>query len=353
MTAPDETGSPSDVGELTAIVRRVVTNRVPDRETADEIVQETLARLLAAGRRLDDSAAGPYAIVTARNLIASQWRRNNTHQRHEHRLLDPRTADHPEDSVVQQEETAAVRSALERLQPREREVLIAHEVSGQDTRSLAEEIGSTPGAVAAQLNRSRAKLRVEYLLEMHGEPPSRDCRPVLLALSAGDRRRQDAVDAGYHILDCEFCAVLSEPLFDRRAARAPEETRIALNADADIVTARQKGRELALEIGFSGTDATVIATAISELARNIVRFATRGDITISRVADGEVPGVMVIARDTGPGIADIDLAMSVGYTTYGGRGLGLPGSRRLMDEFEITSEVGRGTTVTMTKWHRR
>jgi serine/threonine-protein kinase RsbT len=71
------------------------------------------------------------------------------------------------------------------------------------------------------------------------------------------------------------------------------------------------------------------------------------------VSDGDASGVTITARDAGPGIVDIDLAMTVGYTTYGGRGLGLPGSRRLMDEFDISAEVGRGTTVTMTKWHRR
>jgi len=353
MNGMDGTGASRDLAELTATVRRFVTNRVPDRETTDEIVQETIARLLAAGRRLDDSAAGPYAIVTARNLVASQWRRNNTHQRHEHRLFDPRGAHDPEDNVVEQEEAAAVRAALDRLHPRERDVLVAHEVTGQNTKSIAEETGSTPSAVAAQLNRSRAKLRVEYLLELHGEPPSRECRPVLLALSAGDRRRQDAVDAGYHILECEFCAVLSEPLFDRRPTPAPGEAAIRLLADSDIVTARQRGRALALAIGFSPTEATFIATAISELARNIVRFATSGDITVTRVTEGDAVGILVIARDSGPGIADLDLAMSIGYTTYGGRGLGLPGARRLMDEFEITSELGSGTTVTMTKWHRR
>ena len=341
------------VDELTAMVRRVVTNRVADRDAADEIVQETIARLLAAGRRLDDSAAGPYAIVTARNLVASQWRRNNTHRRHEHRLFDPRATDDPEVRLVEQEEAAAVRAALDRLHPRERDVLVAHEVTGQDTKSLAAETGSTPGAVAAQLNRSRAKLRVEYLLEMHGDPPSNHCRPVLLALSAGDRRRQDAVDAGDHILDCDFCAHLSEPLFDRRPSPAPEEAKISLGTDSDIVTARRRGRELALEIGFSPTDATVIATAISEVARNIVRFATSGDVTIRRVTEGDAAGILVIARDTGPGIADLETAMTVGYTTYGGRGLGLPGARRLMDEFEIISELDCGTTVTMTKWHRR
>jgi len=194
---------------------------------------------------------------------------------------------------------------------------------------------------------------VEYLLEMHGQPPSAVCRPVLLSLSAGDRRRQTGLDAGYHLLDCDYCAVLSEPLFDRRPKADVDDVNIPVRVDADIVIARQRTREVALETGFSGTEATMIATAVSEIARNIVRFARRGEVTVSRVSEGEASGVMIVARDAGPGIADIDLAMTVGHTTYGGRGLGLPGSQRLMDEFDITSEVGRGTTVTMTKWHRR
>jgi RNA polymerase sigma factor (sigma-70 family) len=352
MTGEIGDASPDGIAALTAVVRRVVASRVSDRDAVDEIVQETLARLLATRHRLDHDALGPYAIVTARNLVASQWRRNDTQKRHQHRLLDPRTADHPEDSLLKQEEMTAVRAALERLKPQERSVLVAHELSGQDTRTLADDLGSTPGAVAAQLNRSRAKLRVEYLLEMHGQPPSPHCRPVLLSLSAGDRRRQAGLDAGYHLLDCDFCAVLSEPLFDRRP-KAEDETNIPIREDGDIVVARQRAREVAVEAGFSPTEATVIATAVSEIARNIVRFARRGEVTISRVSEGDASGVMIVARDAGPGIEDIELAMKVGYTTYGGRGLGLPGSQRLMDEFEITSEIDRGTTVTMTKWHGR
>jgi RNA polymerase sigma factor (sigma-70 family) len=342
----------NDVVELMSIVRRVVASRVDDRDVVDEIVQETLARLLSTRRRLDDGAAGPYAIVTARNLLASRWRSLDTRKRHEHRLFDPTIDLQPEETIVEREETEAVRAALERLRPDERELLVAHEVERQDTKSLADDLDSTPGAVAAQLNRSRAKLRVEYLLQLHGEPPSADCRPVLMAMSAGDRRRQAALDAGWHLLDCEFCAAVSEPLFDRRATSEDAPT-VPIRVDADIVVARQKGREVALQTGFSATEATVIATAISEIARNIVRFARRGEITIATVSDGDASGVTITARDAGPGIVDIDLAMTVGYTTYGGRGLGLPGSRRLMDEFDISSEVGRGTTVTMTKWHRR
>jgi anti-sigma regulatory factor (Ser/Thr protein kinase) len=283
--------------------------------------------------------------------VASDWRRADTGKRHEHRLLDPQRPAAPEESMLEREEAEALGAALERLSSRDREVLLAHEVDGRDTTSLAEDLGSTPGAVAVRLGRSRAKLRVEYLLTLEGAPPTPHCRPVLLALSAGDRRRQAELDAGYHLLDCEFCARLSEPLFDRRSNPARDEVRIAVQADTDVVVARQRGRDVAVQAGLSTAEATVVATAISEIARNIVRFARRGAVTVS-VLSGETTGVQVTAQDAGPGIADVELALTEGYTTYGGMGLGLPGCRRLMDEFEVTSEVGRGTTVTMTKWHR-
>jgi anti-sigma regulatory factor (Ser/Thr protein kinase) len=119
-----------------------------------------------------------------------------------------------------------------------------------------------------------------------------------------------------------------------------------------VVAARRRGRELAAGAGFSATELTIIATAISEIARNIVMFASHGEVVISLVGEDSRQGVSVVARDVGPGIADLERALQDGYSGYGGMGLGLPGSRRLMDEFEITSEVGKGTTVTMTKWRR-
>ena len=117
-----------------------------------------------------------------------------------------------------------------------------------------------------------------------------------------------------------------------------------------MVVARKRGRELAAGVGFSATELTIIATAISEIARNIVMFAGRGELVVSLVGEDGRQGVTVVARDAGPGIADLERALRDGYSGYGGMGLGLPGSRRLMDEFEITSEVDKGTTVTMTKW---
>lgn len=331
------------------MVRRIIGARVADRSTADDLVQETLVRVLAASGRVEPGMLEPYAIVTARNVVASMWQEQDRHRRNQHRVIDLRLPDAPDEDLLAGEDRAAVAQALERLSDRERRTLLAHEVSGQDTRTLAEELGSTAGAVAAQLNRSRARLRVEYLLALeHIEPPTERCRPILLAISSGDRRRQREVDAARHLLECDVCAQLSQRLMVRAQQRA-DEVRIPIQTDADIVAARQEARELAGRLGFSRTDLTVIATAVSEIARNIVRFAGVGEI-VAEVLHEPRRGVRIVARDTGPGIADVDQALTDGYSTYHGLGLGLPGARRLMDEFAVVSEVGRGTTVTMTKW---
>jgi serine/threonine-protein kinase RsbT len=131
------------------------------------------------------------------------------------------------------------------------------------------------------------------------------------------------------------------------------EVRVPIASDADLVPARAEGRALANRLGFSKTDATLIATAISEIARNIVVHVGRGEVSIESVSEDSRCGVVVIARDGGPGIRDVDAAMESGQGSRGGLGLGIPGARRLMDEFEIDSAVGRGTTVTMKKWRVR
>jgi serine/threonine-protein kinase RsbT len=132
----------------------------------------------------------------------------------------------------------------------------------------------------------------------------------------------------------------------------PEE-RIAIESDNDVVTARQRARELAAMVDLTSTDQTLLATAISEVARNITTYATRGEVLLSIVRDnGGREGIRVIARDDGPGIENVDLAMQDGYTSGGGLGLGLPGARRLVDEFDIETAPSAGTTVTLVKWSR-
>lgn len=131
-----------------------------------------------------------------------------------------------------------------------------------------------------------------------------------------------------------------------------DERRVAINADVDIVTAREQGRSLAAQLGFSSSELTVIATAISEVARNIIEYGRRGEIALSLIQQGGRHGIVITARDEGPGIPNIAQAMQDGFTTGRGLGLGLPGARRLMDEFDVVSRVGMGTTVTMKKWKR-
>lgn len=133
------------------------------------------------------------------------------------------------------------------------------------------------------------------------------------------------------------------------------ETLTEINSSVDIVTARQRGRALALELGFNGADVTLIAAAISEVARNIVDHAKKGEVLMSSVqssANGGRRGIQIVARDEGPGIRDVAQAMQYGYSTRKGLGVGLPGAKWLMDEFDIASAVGRGTTITMKKWKR-
>ena len=128
------------------------------------------------------------------------------------------------------------------------------------------------------------------------------------------------------------------------------DTRIPISSAADIVTARQKGRAQAMDMGFDGSDLTLIATAISEVARNIVDHAKRGDLLIEPIQQNGKHGMLIVARDEGPGIPNVAQAMQYGYSTRKGLGVGLPGAKWLMDEFEVDSKVGKGTTITMKKW---
>lgn len=129
-----------------------------------------------------------------------------------------------------------------------------------------------------------------------------------------------------------------------------DEIRVPIASDQDILAARQKGRSLAAGLSFSPGDATLIATAISELARNIVTYARSGEIRFKVLDGGTRRGIQVVAQDEGPGIPDVQQALRDGFSTSGSLGLGLPGVKRLVDEFHIVSVENRGTTVTVRKW---
>ena len=128
---------------------------------------------------------------------------------------------------------------------------------------------------------------------------------------------------------------------------------IPIESDADVVTARQRARAMATELELTSTDQTLLATAISEVARNITTYAKRGEVLLSVVRDASGrAGIQVIARDEGPGIENLELALQDGYTSGGGLGLGLPGARRLVDDFAIETAPGQGTKVTLVMWAR-
>ena len=136
------------------------------------------------------------------------------------------------------------------------------------------------------------------------------------------------------------------------------EARLPILGEDDIVLSRQRAREVARQLGFGAVDQSRIATAVSELARNVVRYATdgRGEVVVRTITAPagarERTGIEIVVADEGPGIPDVDQALRDGYTSGGGMGMGLPGTRRLMDEMAIDSAVGRGTTVTIRKWRR-
>lgn len=132
----------------------------------------------------------------------------------------------------------------------------------------------------------------------------------------------------------------------------PIDAAIRIESEADIVASRRIVREAAMALGFGVTDVTRIVTASSELTRNIFRYAGSGEMRLRSIMQADGPGIELVFEDRGPGIADLEGAMKVGFSTSGGLGLGLPGTKRLMDEMQIDSEVGRGTTVTVRKWLR-
>lgn len=217
--APEQDRSPADLGELVEPLRRYTRALVRDPHDAEDVVQETLANVLAARDRLDLESTTGYAFAVARNLVRDQHRTAVRRRRHLPRLVDRSEPEQPDQVLIAQEERRALRAALDRLPPEHRRLMLAHEVEGQSLQDVAG--GRSAGAAAAQLARARARLRLDYLLSLRRvELPTDRCRPVLLAMSAGDRRRQAAVHAGQHVVSCRTCAELAPALVHRERALA-------------------------------------------------------------------------------------------------------------------------------------
>ncbi len=209
------------VAEVEAVVRRVIAARVRDPSAADDLAQDTMARLLQARPHLSEGALVGYAVASARNSVVSYQRRQQRHERLEPKVVSLDMPVDPEAAVIASEERQAIRDALQALDVDERRWLVAHDVEQVPIADLADHTGATPVALAARLTRARAKLRVEYLLALRRvRLPTPECKPVLLALSAGDRRRQESLGVGSHLFSCRPCAVLSDPLVTRRRGLA-------------------------------------------------------------------------------------------------------------------------------------
>lgn len=277
--------SAGDIAGLEPVVRRVVAARVADPHLVDDLVQETLARVLQSGRSLEGGALLAYAVVAAQNVVASEGRSEHRRERLRSRLVDPSQPQTPEDAVVAHEERRAVRNALRQLSPDERRSLLAREVEGKDNASLARELEATPGAVSLRLFRARAKLRVEYLLALwRVQLPTPACRPVLLALSAGDRRRQHALDAGDHLLSCATCSALSQDLVERQRPLPAMWPLLPLVAFGRWVRSRFRRRPVrTTTVGVTTAGA---ALAILLVARSEDPAACGGTLTVDRAAIG-------------------------------------------------------------------
>lgn len=199
-------------------VRRVTSVQVADAGRAEDVVQETLARTLAVRHRLDRRALTPYALSVARNLVASEHREQAMYDRHAPRLFEREESGAVADDLVERrEEAAALSAALRGLPEDDRRLLCRKEVDRRDLTALAQELGSTPQALAARMARLRARLRVDYLLNLRRiTPPTSRCRAVLVALSMGERRRLRTVATKEHLDSCDTCAGLTDIVESRR-----------------------------------------------------------------------------------------------------------------------------------------
>ena len=311
-------------------------------------------RVLAAAERVEPGMLEPYAIVTARNVVASMWREQDRHRRNQHRVVDLRPARGAGRGPAGPGGAGGGgRGAEPAVRARAARPCWPTRSPARTPSRWPPSWAAPPGAVAAQLNRTRARLRVEYLLALRATSSR---RPTGAAGAAGAVRRRPAPAArgGRRAAPAGVRAV-------RRAEPAADGARPAARrrgADPDPRRRRRRDRAAggprAGGHGWASRATDLTADRHGGLGdrpqHRAVRRQRRGHRSSCWTSPGA--GVRIVARDAGPGIADVEQALRDGYSTYDGLGLGLPGARRLMDEFAVVSEVGRGTTVTMTKWRQ-
>lgn len=267
MQAAESTPGAASAPELADLVeplRRFVRSLASDPHDVDDIVQETAATVLAVRHRLDDQAATGYAFAVARNLVRDEQRAAARRRRHLPRMLDRNESDQPEATVIALEERRALRSALEGLPVDQRDLMLAHDVEGRPLAEAAD--GRSAGAAAAQLGRARARLRLDYVLGLRRvELPTDRCRPVFLALSTSDRRRQAALRAGRHVVHFATCAELAPVLMRRERALAGLLP--WLTGGAALGWLAQLARRRSVQIGSAATTAGVVAVTAVALAQ--------------------------------------------------------------------------------------
>ena len=210
-----------DLIELAEIIRSALRARTADAHLIEDVTQETMLRVATAQMELEPASLRAYAIVTARNTLNSHFRKEGVARRHAHRVVDYTTLGGGEELTLEREENNALARALGALEATDRQLLLDHEVNDMSIGVLADRDQTSHGAIAMRLARARAALRVEFLLVFrHVTLPTSRCRQVLLALSAGDRRRQRILAAADHLVVCATCSQLCEPLVQRRRGAA-------------------------------------------------------------------------------------------------------------------------------------
>jgi RNA polymerase sigma factor (sigma-70 family) len=249
--------SAHEVMAVEPVIRRVVAARAANHADVDDLVQDCLERLLVARERLAPEAVLPYAVVTARNLVSSHAKTASRRAAAAPRVLDAAEPERPDDVLLAGEARDAMAAALARLSDQERRDILAYYSDGSPVGAEARE---SRGALRVRMARTRAKLRLEYLLAFrHIELPSPTCRSVLLAISAGDTRRQREFSAGQHLLDCATCATLSEPL-DRRSVAL---TTIAIpGALAAWAAGKARAHPVHAAVSVAAGSAAVAAAAV-------------------------------------------------------------------------------------------
>lgn len=272
MTADVQQDGPGTLGgasqaELLGVVgplRRYVASRVPNRHDVDDVVQETLVRVLDVRSRLEDGTLLAYAIVVARNVITTAHREDDRARRHAPRLIDLREPDRPESLADAAEDRRALGVALADLAAPQRDLLLAHDLHEEPLGALATARGVGAPALAAQLSRTRAKLRLDYLLALRRiDLPTDRCRPVLMAVAAGDKRRQLALAAAPHLLRCATCGPLSQPLLARQRVLAGVLPFIPLGAAHGWLARLVRTHPVSTSVGAGATATGVTALILS------------------------------------------------------------------------------------------